>query len=102
MIACAEYEVAHFEEDEIDEVVTYKFEEKAKPYTIRRDSDGSYVIEGKELRKLFEMTNLENDAAMRRFARQLRSFGVDDELRRLGVKNGDIVRIFDYEFEFID
>ena len=95
-------EFSLFEEDEIDEVVTYKFEEKAKPYTIRRDSDGSYVIEGKELRKLFEMTNLENDAAMRRFARQLRSFGVDDELRRLGVKNGDTVRIFDITFEFID
>ncbi|NLZ85111.1 MAG: Obg family GTPase CgtA, partial [Acholeplasmataceae bacterium] len=28
--------------------------------------------------------------------------GIDDELRRLGVKNGDTVRIFEYEFEFTD
>lgn len=48
------------------------------------------------------MTNIENDTAMRRFARQLRSFGVDDELRRLGVQNGDTVRIFDYVFEFVE
>lgn len=95
-------EFSLFEEDEIDEVVTYKFEKKEKPYTIRRDSDGSYVVEGKELKKLFDMTDLENDSAMRRFARQLRSFGVDDELRRLGVKNGDTVHIFDITFEFID
>lgn len=91
-----------YEEDEIDEVVNYTFKEKEKPFTIRRDSDGIYVVEGKELKKLFDMTNIENDSAMRRFARQLRSFGVDDELRRLGVENGDTVRIFDYVFEFID
>lgn len=91
-----------YEEDEIDEVVNYTFKEKEKPFTIRRDSDGVYVVEGKELKKLFDMTNIENDSAMRRFARQLRSFGVDDELRRLGVENGDTVRIFDYVFEFID
>lgn len=91
-----------FEEDEIDEVVNYTFKEKEKPFTIRRDSDGVYVVEGKELKKIFDMTNIENDSAMRRFARQLRSFGVDDELRRLGVENGDTVRIFDYVFEFID
>ncbi|MCI5583237.1 MAG: Obg family GTPase CgtA, partial [Anaeroplasma sp.] len=34
--------------------------------------------------------------------RQLRSYGIDDALRKLGVKNGDTVRIFDFEFEFID
>ena len=27
---------------------------------------------------------------------------LDDQLRKLGVQNGDTVRIFDYEFEFID
>lgn len=90
------------EDDETEEVVNYKFEEEEKPYTIRRDSDGVYVVEGAKLKKLFEMTNIENDTAMRRFARQLRSFGVDDELRRLGVKNGDTVRIFDYVFEFVE
>ena len=90
------------EDDETDEVVNYKFEEEEKPYTIRRDSDGVYVIEGAKLKKLFEMTNIENDTAMRRFARQLRSFGVDDELRRLDVQNGDTVRIFDYVFEFVE
>lgn len=47
------------EDDETDEVVNYKFEEEEKPYTIRRDSDGVYVIEGAKLKKLFEMTNIE-------------------------------------------
>lgn len=90
------------ETDEEKDVVTYKFEEEEKPFTIRRDSDGMFVVEGDKLKKLFDMTNIENDSAMRRFARQLRTMGVDDELRRLGVKNGDTVKIFSYVFEFID
>ena len=48
------------------------------------------------------MTDFDSDIAIARFARQLRSFGVDDELRKLGVQNGDLVRILDFEFEFID
>ena len=48
------------------------------------------------------MTDFDSDTGRARFARQLRSYGIDDELRRLGVKNGDTVRIFDFEFEFID
>lgn len=95
-------EFSLLEEDEREEVVTYKFKEEEKPFTIRRDVDGTFVVEGKQLKKLFDMTNIDNDTAMRRFARQLRSFGVDDELRRLGVSNGDTVKIFDYVFEFVD
>lgn len=95
-------EFSLIEKDEINEVVTYKFENDEKPFTIRKDSDEIYVVEGEKLKKLFDMTNIENDSAMRRFARQLRTMGVDEELRRLGVQNGDTVRIFTYVFEFID
>jgi GTPase len=28
--------------------------------------------------------------------------GVDDALRERGAKDGDIVRLLDYEFEFVD
>ena len=48
------------------------------------------------------MTDFKHDQSIKRFARQLRSIGVDRELRERGVKNGDTVRIFDFEFEFID
>ena len=37
-----------------------------------------------------------------RFARQMRGMGVDDELRRQGAKNGDLVRIEKFTFEFVD
>lgn len=94
-------EFSLFEEDEND-VVEYTFEEKEKFFTIEKLNDGTFNVTGEGLKRLFEMTDFESDTGRARFARQLRTYGVDDELRRLGVKNGDIVCIFNFEFEFID
>lgn len=94
-------EFSLFEEDELD-VVEYGLKEEKKFFNIEKDSDGIYNVTGEKLLRLFEMTDFDSDTGRARFARQLRTYGLDDELRRLGVKNGDTVRIFDFEFEFID
>ena len=94
-------EFSLFEEDELD-VVEYGLKEEKKFFNIERQSDGIFNVTGDGILRLFEMTDFDSDTGRARFARQLRSYGIDDELRRLGVKNGDTVRIFDFEFEFID
>jgi GTP-binding protein len=48
------------------------------------------------------MTDFSRDESVRRFARQMRGLGIDEALRERGAKDGDIVKILDYEFEFID
>ena len=50
------------------------------------------------------MTNIQRDATIMRFGRQLRHMGVDDALRKAGAKDGDDVRInnSDFVFEFSD
>ena len=90
-----------FEEDELD-VVEYTFKEEKKPFEIERQDDGVFNVTGDKIKRLFDMTDFDSDTARFRFARQLRTYGVDDALRKLGVQNGDTVRIFDFEFEFID
>ena len=94
-------EFSLFEEDELD-VVEYGLKEEKKFFNIEKDSDGIFNVTGDKLLRLFEMTDFDSDTGRARFARQLRTYGLDDELRKLGVKNGDTVRIFDFEFEFID
>ncbi len=91
-----------FEEDEISPSVTYEFKKDEPVFTVEKDSDGVYNVKGDKLYRIFQMTNFENESSVNRFARQLRSFGVDDELRKLGIKNGDTVRVFDFEFEFVE
>lgn len=76
----------------------YIFKEE-KPYTITKDND-IWVIKGEKVEKLFNMTKFNEDEAVIRFARKLRSMGIEDELEKLGAKRGDEVQILDYIFEF--
>lgn len=94
-------EFSLFEEEEEAEV-EYGFTEEEAFFTIEKQSDGVYNVTGNKLQRLFEMTDFDSDYGRLRFARQLRTYGLDDALRKLGVQNGDTVRIFDFEFEFID
>ncbi|MCC3151284.1 Obg family GTPase CgtA, partial [Bifidobacterium bifidum] len=56
---------------------------------------------GAKLERLFVMTNLDHEDSQLRFARQLRHMGVDDALREAGIQDGDLVRIEDFVFEFV-
>lgn len=85
-----------------DEVVEYKYEKEEAPFKITLEDDGVYNVTGPMIKKFFDVTDFSRDENVKLFARRLRNLGVDNELRRLGVKHGDIVRVLDYEFEFFD
>src|SRR5699024_3009336 len=88
--------------DPEEENVIYRYEPVEEEVHISRDDEGTWILTGDKLLKLFHMTNLEHDESIMRFARQLRSMGVDEKLREKGAKNGDFVRIETFEFEFVD
>lgn len=69
-------------------------------FTIEKASDGVFVVKGEGLYRLFMRTDFSKEENVKRFARQLRSYGVDEALRQAGVQSGDNVRVFEYEFEF--
>lgn len=91
------------EEQEVEEThILYKHEAQELPFEISRDDDGAFVISGPQIEKMFKMTNFTRDESIRRFSRQMRGLGVDEALRERGAKNGDIVRLLEFEFEFIE
>ena len=87
-----------FEDDVQEKHVLYKFKNE-KPFNIYRDKN-VYVIRGEEIEKIFKMTNFNSDEAYLVFSRKLRRMGIDEELEKMGIEEGDIVRILDYEFEY--
>ncbi|MGT2893141.1 GTPase ObgE [Streptococcus downei] len=92
-----------YSEDELaQEEAYYGFDEEQNPFEISRDDDATWVLSGEKLEKLFVMTNLEREESIMKFARQLRGMGVDQALRERGAKDGDLVRIGKFEFEFVD
>ncbi|MGL4689159.1 MAG: Obg family GTPase CgtA, partial [Leuconostoc mesenteroides] len=82
---------------------SYTFKPETHDFTVEWIADEErWLLSGAEIEKLFLMTNIQRDATIMRFARQLRHMGVDDKLREAGAKDGDDVRInnSDFVFEF--
>lgn len=94
-----EIEVTPLEDEEnYEDYVLYKYK-KEDPFQIERDGD-VFILRGKEIEKLFRMNKFNSDEAILRFAKKLARMGVDEKLEEMGAKQGDIVKILDYEFEF--
>ena len=87
-----------YDKNSIESHVLYKFKYE-KPYTIIKENN-TYIIKGDIVEKMFKMTNFNTEEAISRFSKKLRNLGIDDELEKMGVQEGDIIRILDYEFEY--
>ncbi len=70
-------------------------------YEIKRMPNGWRII-GESIERAAAMTYWENDEFIRRFQRILETLGIDKDIRKAGVKEGEIVIIGDYELEWKD
>ena len=86
-----------YEEDAFEGHVLYTFK-KEEPYTIRKEGN-TFVVEGKQVEKLFRMTKF-TDEGIKRFTKKLRGLGLDEKLEEMGIEEGDLVQILDFEFEY--
>ena len=89
-----------YEEEKFESHVLYKFK-KEQPFKIYKDGD-VFVVTGDEIEKILRMTWFASDEAFARFSKKLRRLGIDDKLKEMGIEEGDIIRILDYEFEYKD
>lgn len=87
------------EDSQIESHVLYKFK-KEEPFTITRDDDGTWVIQGQEVERIFKMTKFSSDEAAYKFAKKLTKMGIDQKLEELGAEEGDQVRILDFYFDY--
>lgn len=83
-----------FDKDEADE--DFK---KIKAY---KDKNDVFVLEGEQLSKIFRSTNFNDTGSMRYFYRFIVDRGGIKMLERIGLKEGDTVRIENYEFEYYE
>ncbi|MGE5418146.1 MAG: GTPase ObgE [Acidobacteriota bacterium] len=84
----------------IEELVVTRFKEEI-PFVIDL-VDGVYEVSGERIEKLVAMTDLSNDEALARFQRTIQFMGLDSALKSRGVKVGDLVRISELEFEYME
>ncbi|WP_310829883.1 GTPase ObgE [Paenibacillus pedocola] len=87
---------------ETSERKVYKLEaEDDNTFTITRDND-AFVVSSPRIEKMLKRMQLSTHDAILKLARTLRHMGVDAELRKRGAVEGTIVRIGEFEFEFVE
>jgi GTP-binding protein len=84
---------------EEEEEVVYIAEEE-EPFTVRKEGD-IFIVEGNWIRKVLGSTNFDVYESLQYFQRSLKAKGVIEELEAQGINEGDTVRIYDFEFEYI-
>ncbi|MBR5868669.1 MAG: GTPase ObgE [Clostridia bacterium] len=73
-----------------------------RAFTIRRNDHGDFIVEGAWLEHLVNSTNFGDYESLTHMQTILRKAGVFDKLEERGVEEGDIVVIYDLEFEYIN
>ena len=81
-----EYQPVKLEEEEI---------------TIEKEKD-AYVLSGVRLEKLLYSVNFDDMESIRYFQKIMENNGVFDRLRKMGIQDGDLVKMYDLEFEFYE
>ena len=69
-------------------------------WNIRRENN-IYIVEGKFLERVMKNVNFDDYESIQYFQRVLDKRGINKQLEKMGIEEGDTVRIGDAEFEYI-
>jgi len=92
-------EIPKTELEPIDNTVYYTYEEDDEAWEVHREGK-KFVVTGKGIENIMRRINFSDYESLAYFHICLKKMGVDAELRRQGIKEGNIVQIFDWEFEY--
>lgn len=83
---------------ELEEKMVYTLEDKDE-FTVTRNGD-EYLVEGPGVERLMGRINIGDNESMHYFQKVIRNLGIEDELKKKGVRVGDTVRFLEWEFEW--
>ena len=70
------------------------------PYTVERNEDGAFVVEGPRIEKMLGYTNLDSEKGFQFFQKFLKENGILDDLEAAGIQEGDTVRMYGLAFDY--
>lgn len=85
---------------EIEDRKVYTLDDEEE-FTITKEND-IYVVDGPAVQRIMRRVNLEDNESMYYFQKCLAELGVNGKLKEAGVKEGDTVRVVDWELEWYD
>jgi len=71
-----------------------------EPYTVEKESENVFVVEGPRIERMLGYTNLDSERGFEFFQRFLKDNGILEELENLGIQEGDTVRMYGLQFDY--
>ncbi len=94
---------------EVEDIELVSEEEMLKDMEIKveeeievRIEEGVYIVEGKSLERLLYSINFEDMESVQYFQKMMEKRGVFQKLKDLGAQDGDLVKLYDLEFEYYE
>ena len=84
---------------DVEDKIVYELEEENNKWTIRKEND-EFIVEGKAIERLMGRINIEDNESMYYLQKCLKNMGIEAELIKMGVKEGDSVKLADWELEW--
>ena len=82
-----------------EEKLVYTLKENKDEFEIVQQS-GEFFVKGPAVERLMGRVNIQDRESMHYFHKQLKDLGIDAKLKKMGVKEGDRVRILDWYFDW--
>ena len=86
---------------EKEEKIVYTLEDGEGEFTVTKEKD-KYIVTGEIVERVIRRVNIEDNESLYYLHKKLRELGVEEELKKQGIKKGDIVRIANYELEWYE
>ena len=86
---------------EKDERIVYTLEDDKEGFTITREKN-KFIIKGEAVERIIRRVNIEDNESLYYLHKKLRELGVEEELKKQGINEGDIVKIANYELEWYE
>ena len=86
---------------EEDEKVVYTLEDDENEFTVRKEGE-VFVVEGKAVNRLMGRINIDDNESMYYFQKKLKELGIEEELKKQGIHEGDYVKMLNWTFEWFE
>ena len=86
---------------DVDERIVYTLEDTEKDFEIRLEGN-EFIVEGKAAENLMRRVNIGDNESFAYLQKMIRKLGIEQELKQMGIKEGDSVKILEWEFEWYE
>ncbi len=74
----------------------------SEPFTVEKseEEEGVFIVEGPRIERMLGYTNLDSEKGFEFFQKFMKNNGIIDQLTELGIREGDTVRMYGWQFEY--